>query len=96
MANTTGKKHGGRKKGTANKATQTAREAIALFVEGNVHRLTSWLDEVATENPKQAFDMFMQVVEYHIPKLARTEQQLLDKDGKPTDSKIIVEFIEPK
>ena len=29
MANTTGKKYGGRKKGTANKVTRTIREAIA-------------------------------------------------------------------
>jgi len=40
-------KYGGRTKGTPNKATQTAREAIADFVDGNAHRLTGWLDAVA-------------------------------------------------
>lgn len=40
-------KYGGRTKGTPNKATMAAREAIADFVDGNAHRLTGWLDAVA-------------------------------------------------
>jgi len=80
-----GKKTGGRVAGTPNKATNQARQAIATFVDGNAHRLTEWLDQVAqgvkTEdgeymvppNPAKAFDMFQSVVEYHVPKLARTE-----------------------
>lgn len=70
----------GRPKGTANKATTQAREAIASFVEGNVDRLTGWLDQIADDNPRDAFQAFMAVVEYHIPKLARSE--LTGKDGK--------------
>jgi hypothetical protein len=90
----TREKTGGRQSGTPNKATSDARKAIAAFVEGNAHRLTEWLDQVAdgvkiekedektgeikTEyvvppNPGKAFDMFQSVIEYHIPKLARTE-----------------------
>lgn len=78
---------GGSRKGVPNKATQGAREAIALFVDGNAHRLTGWLDQVAkgTHNgkpdPAKAFDMFQSVVEYHIPKLARTE--VTGKGGGP-------------
>lgn len=79
----------GRPKGSPNKATQTAREAIALFVDGNAHRLTGWLDQVANgdpehdikPNPEKAFQMFQSVVEYHVPKLARTE--VSGKDGGP-------------
>jgi len=84
------KKGPGRPAGSPNKATANAREAIALFVDGNAHRLTEWLDSVANgvkaedpetgeeryvvpPNPAKAFDMFQSVVEYHIPKLARTE-----------------------
>ena len=71
----------GRPKGSPNKATQTAREAIALFVDGNAHRLTGWLDQVAhgdpendiKPNPIKAFELWQSVVEYHVPKLARTE-----------------------
>jgi hypothetical protein len=85
-----GEKTGGRAPGTPNKATQEARQAIGAFVDGNAHRLTEWLDQVAAgvkaidaetgeekfvvpPNPAKAFDMFQSVVEYHVPKLARTE-----------------------
>jgi hypothetical protein len=75
------KKVGGRGLGTPNKTTQQAREAIAMFVDGNAHRLAEWLDEVANgipeadikPNPAKAFELFQSVVEYHVPKLARTE-----------------------
>jgi secreted protein with Ig-like and vWFA domain len=63
-----------------------AREAIAAFVDGNAHRLEGWLDEVANgvyhegddkwlvaPQPAKAFELFQSVVEYHIPKLARSE-----------------------
>ena len=97
-----GYKTGGRAKGTPNKATKEAREAMAQFVEGNAHRLTEWLDrvsdgvkvekedpetgEVTSEyvvppNPAKAFELFQSVVEYHIPKLARTEH--VGDDNRP-------------
>ena len=70
----------GRPPGAANRATKTAREAIAMFVDGNAHRLCEWLDKIAEDNPLAAFDRFMSVVEYHIPKLQRSE--VTGKDGK--------------
>ncbi len=88
MANTTGKKFGGRKKGSANKATKDARKAIAAFVDDNADRLTGWLDQVANgtddipPNPQKAFELFQSVIEYHVPKLQRTEQQMLDENGE--------------
>jgi len=77
----TRKKAGGRVAGVPNKVTQEAREAIAMFVDNNAHRLEYWLTSVAEGDPKhdikpnpaKAFEMFQSVVEYHVPKLARTE-----------------------
>jgi hypothetical protein len=66
-------KTGGRGKGVANRATYAAREAIGLFVDGNAHRLQAWLDEIAADDPVKAFELFQSVIEYHVPKLARTE-----------------------
>ena len=43
----TGNKGAGRPAGSPNKATADARQAIASFVDGNAHRLTEWLDQVA-------------------------------------------------
>jgi hypothetical protein len=62
-----------RPKGSPNKATAQAREAIGLFVDANASRLQGWLDRIAEDDPKRAFELFQSVVEYHVPKLARTE-----------------------
>jgi len=43
----TANKGAGRPAGSPNKATADARQAIASFVDGNAHRLTEWLDQVA-------------------------------------------------
>ena len=69
-------KGAGRPLGSPNKSTALAREAIARFVDGNSHKLQEWLEAIADDpkyGPKHAFDCFMQVAEYHVPKLARTE-----------------------
>ncbi len=66
-------KTGGRTAGTLNKATLQGREAIKQFVEGNAHRLVGWRDKIAEENPKAAFDCFMSVCEFHLPKMSRQE-----------------------
>lgn len=77
-----GKKFGGRVKGTPNKSTANARQAIADFVDGNAHRLQGWLDRIAEEDgPQAAIDCFNSLVEYHVPKLARTE--ITGADGGP-------------
>lgn len=66
----------GRKKGLPNRSTALAREAIAKLVDGNADRLQDWLDQIAADEkqgPAVAFKMLMDVMEYHVPKLARTE-----------------------
>jgi hypothetical protein len=68
------KSGGGSRRGKPNKATVNAREAIAALVEGNIGRMESWLDQIAaTDGPRAAWDCMCDVIEYHIPKLARTE-----------------------
>lgn len=84
----------GRPKGTPNKATANARQAIGDFVEGNVGRLNGLLDTIEREQGAQAaWDCIVDVLEYHVPKLARTELQPLGADGKPTDLKVTVELV---
>jgi hypothetical protein len=77
------------KRGPA-KTTLQAREAIAKLVEGNTDRLQSWLDDIAADDkqgPAVAFKLLMDVMEYHIPKLARTE--LTGKDGTDLTVEIV-------
>jgi hypothetical protein len=86
-----GKRTGaGRPEGSTNKATQAAREAIALFVDNNVGRLQDWLDAIAQENPEKAFNLFQSVIEYHVPKLGRTEHT--GKDGGAIDHNVNVKY----
>lgn len=77
---------GGRPAGVPNKSTSAAREAIAAFVEGNVDRLNGWLDAIAVDDPDAAFKAFMSVIEYHIPKLARSETDMTLKITDDTQS----------
>jgi hypothetical protein len=75
----------GRPKGSPNKSTAAAREAIAQFVDNNAPSMQKWLEQVAEgvkndddkyivlPNPEKAFGMLQSVMEYHLPKLARTE-----------------------
>jgi len=69
-----GHKTGGRKKGTPNQTTMLAREAISRLVDNNAHRMEAWLDEIAEKHgPLTAWRCMSEVLEYHIPKLQRSE-----------------------
>ena len=71
----------GRQKGVPNKSTAAVREAIAKMAELNAPRFSNWLDQVAAKSPEKACDIYLRAIEYHIPKLARTE--VTGTDGKP-------------
>ena len=80
MANSTAFRKGEKKpnqgKRGPSKTTLLAREAIAKLVDGNTHRLEGWLDQIASDErqgPAVAFKLLMDVMEYHVPKLARHE-----------------------
>jgi len=62
-----GQKTGGRQSGTPNKATNDARQAIASFVDGNAHRLTEWLDQVANGVKVVEMDGDEPVEKYVVP-----------------------------
>ena len=82
----TRQKTGGRKAGVPNKATAEAREAVKALLDANLPYLQTWLyntaeglfdDEtgkwIVPPNPGKACDIVQNMVEYAVPKLARTE-----------------------
>jgi len=71
----------GRPKGLPNRATQAVREAIARMAEENAENFNLWLSQVAASSPEKACDIYLKAIEYHIPKLARTE--VTGKDEGP-------------
>lgn len=63
----------GRRKGSVNKDTRDVRLIIAQVAERNGSKLSAWLDRVARKNPAKAIDLYLRMIEYHIPKLSRQE-----------------------
>ena len=68
----------GRPKGAVNKSTKVVREAIARMAEDNADNFNLWLAQVAASSPEKACDIYLKAIEYHIPKLARTEHTGVD------------------
>lgn len=67
-------RHGGRGKGTPNKSTARVREAVSRIADNNIESVQKWLEDI--EDPKQRLDLFIRLLEYHIPKLARVESKV--------------------
>lgn len=69
-------KTGGRQKGTPNKLSSTTKDAINDFIADNAFRLNQWIKEIEAISAKDAFMAYMSVLEFGIPKLARSETHL--------------------
>lgn len=76
----------GRPKGSENKVTSDTRAFFRKLLERRHPKIEKMLDQIIDEDPKEALKIIMSLTEYCVPKLARTEIQNLDKDGKPSDS----------
>ena len=89
----TASQNNGRPKGSKNKSSGKAREMIASFVDGNAGRLNKWLDEVYQQDgPRAAFNCFSDLIEYHVPKLARNE--VTGPDEGPVE--LVISWLEKK
>ncbi|MDF0706609.1 hypothetical protein [Flagellimonas okinawensis] len=72
MANTTGKKFGGRRKGTPNKKTEALRARVENLIDDNWDKIQNDLKELSG---KERVDTIVKLLEYSLPKLSRTEFQ---------------------
>lgn len=89
-----GRKTGGRQKGTPNKSTATAQLAIAKLIEDHAHKFHTWLLAIEEKKgPEAAWDKLVQLLEFHVPKLARTE--LTGKDGKDLKLPVVTVELHP-
>ena len=61
----------GRPAGSPNRATAEMREALSDLAVANTPRLQEWLDRVAKHNPKAALEIYVKLVEFVVPRLAR-------------------------
>ncbi len=71
----------GKPKGALNHTTKDIKEAFKMLIEKNIDNLSGWLDHIAEKNPERALKIIIDLSEYIIPKLARTEAEITDKTG---------------
>lgn len=64
----------GSRKGIPNKSTARVRAAVSRIAEQNIDKVQDWIE--AIDDPKQRLDLFIRLLEYHIPKLARVESKV--------------------
>lgn len=69
----------GRPRGASSEQTKRMKESFAYLIEGNLDRMTEWLDQIAEQDPGKAMDIIIRLSERFVPKLS--QQQLTDGDG---------------
>ncbi|MDA9069190.1 hypothetical protein N8258_01275 [Algibacter sp.] len=85
MANTTGKKYGGRNKGTPNKLTTDIRQKFSLLVDKNLDRLQ---DDLDTLEPRDRLKIIIELSKFILPTLKATELH----ESKDIFQPIIINF----
>ena len=73
MANTTGKKFGGRQKGTPNKLTKELRSILKDVLYEEIDRLPERLDELET---KDRLELLVKLMPFVFPKVQSVSQSL--------------------
>ena len=66
MANTTGKKYGGREKGTPNRLTKELRSVLKDIVYQELEEIEKHLNEL---EPKERIELVLKLMPYNIPKV---------------------------
>ena len=66
MANTTGNKYGGRKKGTPNRITKELRSLLKDVMYDEIGALQDRLDAL---NPKERVELLVKLMPYALPKV---------------------------
>lgn len=69
MANTTGKKYGGRKKGTPNRLTKELRVLLKDILYNELEKVDEYLEEL---EPKEKLEMIIKFMPFVFPKVQST------------------------
>lgn len=92
MANMTGKKFGGRKKGTPNKVTDKVRSQFEKLLTKNLATLQN---DIEALEPKDRIKVMLELAKFVVPTLKATEIDLnADLTTKEKDP-VIINFIDP-
>lgn len=88
MANLTGKKFGGRKKGTPNKVTDKVRSQFEKLLSKNLNTLQ---DDIEALEPKDRIKVMLELAKFVVPQIKAFEVDFNDttQEVKPIEIKII-------
>ena len=78
MANNTGKKYGGRQKGTPNKLTKEIRTVLKDLIYKEIDEIQEHLDSL---EPKQRIELVIKLIPYVLPKV----DSISHSSNKPLD-----------
>lgn len=82
----------GRPKGAPNKVTTDIREAFSELIANNIDKLDIWISEVAKKDPAKALTIIIDLSEFVIPKLARSDIDL--KNSAKDENQIVFDPID--
>lgn len=70
-----GNKLGGRKPGSLNRSTEQMKLTLARAANKTLDTISEDLERVRKDNPEKAIQLALQLMEYVMPKLSRTEMK---------------------
>ncbi len=80
----------GRPKGSMNKSSQVLRESLSFLIEENLDKMSDWIDRIAEDDPRAAFQCMVSIMEFNIPKLTRTViKEENDKADPPATEQLL-------
>ncbi|MGL6009242.1 MAG: hypothetical protein ACRC1D_07295 [Culicoidibacterales bacterium] len=83
----------GRPKGVGNKSTERVRKAVAALLENNADNISEWIKEIHEQDgAKDAMKIYIDLIEFVMPKLTRAAVDLSSEDGSMTPN-VTIEII---
>ena len=70
----------GKPSGAVNRSTKDQREIITQIIDNNIENIQSWIEEVARQDKRRAFDMVKDLMEFSIPKLKAIDHNFGNSD----------------
>lgn len=76
-------------------STGRVRYALSQLAQNNVEEVQRWLTQIELiDGPKAAFDSYMKMIEYSVPKLSRTEVKVEDSAGNAVVAELGMEDLQ--
>lgn len=82
----------GRPKGSRNRSTCEMRKVLAIFIDANIDCMSKWLEDIAKDDPKSAFQCMLSLMEFSIPRISRVHY-VEEKEETPKDNEDIDDFL---